>query len=478
MAPDDPSSAANATPTNRPTSATAGNSSDSSSSGGLPCYSGIEIVFECGGSYAGYCDHETGSCVCINGWSGKADGGFNMDLRPYGGRVLDCPPHVPTLRALYGIMLVICAALFIFHAAYVLPKAARSYRKSSRTKARHWTCFKPLHIELMVMTTFALLSALAATKIADAEWEWTLLGYHAPTNVLCLAYVAVLVFLGYTDFMTRRDALLKKKLFLRGEEDCAISRQLMRGHWKFRAVNIAAAASYLCLTAFLPMFPPSADDSTLPFGSGRFLLSPASEVIIIITQLLYREFLKQDMASINELFDKIANMTKGNSSSAESTGDRTGTLTTTTTTFTGPQQVQRKITGRTVAALHHIETSRRKLQSYYQRTRKSLLATAFASGIILVVPPLWPRYSWWLVCQYLLYTPAIHQLSQSTTPPKASGGGGGGGSGSSNSSSSSSLLRLGLLMRSSARAIFGRGSSHLGSHPASVVPTLSPGGSP
>ena len=34
------------------------------------CYTSLEVLFECGGSYAGVCNTTSGSCVCSPGFSG------------------------------------------------------------------------------------------------------------------------------------------------------------------------------------------------------------------------------------------------------------------------------------------------------------------------------------------------------------------------------------------------------------------------
>ena len=39
----------------------------------VPCYSGSEVLFECGGAYAGTCNTTSGSCLCNDGWSGHSD---------------------------------------------------------------------------------------------------------------------------------------------------------------------------------------------------------------------------------------------------------------------------------------------------------------------------------------------------------------------------------------------------------------------
>ena len=66
----------------------------------VSCFSGIEAVLgECGGAWAGTCNHTTGSCSCAAGWSGHSDV-LPMDLSQWGGSVLACHVHVPTVKVI------------------------------------------------------------------------------------------------------------------------------------------------------------------------------------------------------------------------------------------------------------------------------------------------------------------------------------------------------------------------------------------
>ena len=39
----------------------------------MSCHSGVEVLFPCGGAYAGTCNATSGSCECAAGWSGHTD---------------------------------------------------------------------------------------------------------------------------------------------------------------------------------------------------------------------------------------------------------------------------------------------------------------------------------------------------------------------------------------------------------------------
>ena len=47
------------------------------------CYNSLEVLFECGGAYAGVCNTTSGSCVCNTGWSGHT-GAFRVNSKVVG----------------------------------------------------------------------------------------------------------------------------------------------------------------------------------------------------------------------------------------------------------------------------------------------------------------------------------------------------------------------------------------------------------
>ena len=82
----------------------------------VPCYSGSEVLFECGGAYAGTCNTTSGSCLCKPGWSSSSD---VIPMVVHGGRVLSCPVHVATLKVLWGFIIVpLVASIYMYPSAF------------------------------------------------------------------------------------------------------------------------------------------------------------------------------------------------------------------------------------------------------------------------------------------------------------------------------------------------------------------------
>ena len=96
------------------------------------CYSGSDVLLECGGSYAGMCNTTSGSCLCNDGWSGHSDVVPLDTTTAYGGRVLACAVHVPTIKVLWALTLVPLLLSF-----YLLPSSMRTmwviFRRKRKT---------------------------------------------------------------------------------------------------------------------------------------------------------------------------------------------------------------------------------------------------------------------------------------------------------------------------------------------------------
>lgn len=116
----------------------------------LPCYTGIEVFAECGGSWAGTCGAATNSsllaaasrstsaalsgstssalgpgwssCVCAPGWSGHVDV-IPMDTTAWGGAVLACQVHAPTVQLLWVLV-----GVGVFCNVLMYPSAVREHR--------------------------------------------------------------------------------------------------------------------------------------------------------------------------------------------------------------------------------------------------------------------------------------------------------------------------------------------------------------
>ena len=387
----------------------------------LPCYSGIEIVLECGGQYAGSCDHTTGSCVCRNGFSGRSDYTFTADLRPWGGRVLNCPVHLPTLRVIYAIIATVALILCIFQGAWVLPQTIRVYRKHLHRGRRRRT---PLQVQLSVMMAFVLLSAIGIMKASDAAAERTLLGIHEPISSLVSGFVLCLFTATLLDFNFRRDAFLKKGLFLRGTPSAEISRQLTIARWRFRIVFLVIGVTYTFPNTVLARFHPSGDSTLLPFSEGRFLLQPGSSVLTIVALLFWRRELRRWLVMIDDLFTRLARWTStsathsfANPSSSEAassnpsaTANKDGAIASSKPAFT------RAASQNTTAALKKLKIGRNKLENYYKLTRRTIATNCVGLTVVLVVPPLWATMSWIQPFYYLLPLPSILTAIATYTP--------------------------------------------------------------
>jgi hypothetical protein len=116
----------------------------------LPCYTGIEVFAECGGSWAGTCGADANSsllaassrstsaapsgstlsalgpgwssCACAPGWSGHVDV-VPMDTTAWGGAVLACQVHAPTVQLLWVLVIVGVLCNVIMY-----PSAVREHR--------------------------------------------------------------------------------------------------------------------------------------------------------------------------------------------------------------------------------------------------------------------------------------------------------------------------------------------------------------
>ena len=191
----------------------------------LACYSGVEVVWECGGKHAGYCNHTTGSCVCINGWSGRSEYTFTMDLEPYGGRVLSCPVHLPTIQVLYGILLTVMGTCLVFQVAYVLPKTVTLYRQylnKPGERKKSVVAFRPCQMQALFLIYFTAQGAVSLLKFTDPAWDSTLYGIHMPISILMTLHFLAIVTMAFLDFSTRRTQHIAETvpLFTRRSSKC------------------------------------------------------------------------------------------------------------------------------------------------------------------------------------------------------------------------------------------------------------------
>ena len=207
--------------------------------GGKPCYSGIEVVFECGGSYAGYCNHTTGSCVCINGWSGRSDW-YTMDLTPYGGRVLDCQVHLQAVQIIYGLIFAVSSLQSLYTCIFVLPATVATHRKelcSGKTSKQLWM-HAPLQIQVLLCIAIISTALLAGAIVFDPNRDLTLLGIHKPVSVIAFIYFLAMTATGHLDLTSRRSKLLGKGILLSNKTGSgALAEQIKRANHQFSAAQ-------------------------------------------------------------------------------------------------------------------------------------------------------------------------------------------------------------------------------------------------
>ena len=336
----------------------------------LPCYSGIAVPFECGGPYAGFCDHATGSCVCINRWSGKSEFTFVMDLRPYGGRVLDCPVHLPALRGLYAVCLITSVGITLFTLGKVLPHAVMTFKRyaEKRPEKECWS-YLPLKIVAVVLVTLLSADVFYTIKVIAPE---SLLGVDEPVTSVWLITATGLQAAAYLDITARRNSVLKKDSFLRGQGSTETSRRLKAARRSFKVLAIVTYIPYVLMYVLLPRFPPSADDEALPFANGRFLLWPGGEILLVLMLIIYQWVLKKDMQLINGLFQKLRDMTK----------------------MSSKKDYTKSFTRRTLTAMEEIDIARRNLESFYQKSRRAILFRAFSVLVFICIPFMWSKRAW------------------------------------------------------------------------------------
>ena len=143
------------------------------------CYSGSEVLFECGGAYAGACNTTSGSCLCFPGWSSQSDV-IQMGHRA---RVLSCPIHLATLKVLWGFVLAPLASCI-----YVYPSC---FKTAWGTYLRKRSDDPLQYMIICAMAIFGPISlssllALVILKLADIDGT-ALVGIHVvPTSLFAL----------------------------------------------------------------------------------------------------------------------------------------------------------------------------------------------------------------------------------------------------------------------------------------------------
>ena len=352
-----------------------------------PCYSGPETVFECGGSYAGYCNHSTGSCVCVNGWSGHSDF-LSMDLVSRGGRVLDCPVHLQALQVLWAIVFGLTCASCPFVVLVALPKTWTTFKKR-RKNPKKWWAHPPLQMQGLIFTCQVLAAVISGLKMLDQTRQETLIGIHEPISSLWTAYFWMITAVAHNDFSSRRTALVKKKLFLQGVSKTDISPRLRSAARKFRVLGLFTAICPLCYCTILVWYPQSIKD---PTPTGRFFLFPGMLAVSCFTLLTYVAFVRQDSSNVDVVFTKLISM----ATATQTSGMGLGSLRRLSCQM--PPDVQ--------ATLKTILGVREKVKNYYRTVALRMVVLAVVRALGVVVPPFWTRWSWMSPLVILLYWPS------------------------------------------------------------------------
>ena len=230
----------------------------------LPCYYGWEVIgaVPCGGPGVGVCNTTTGSCVCADGYSGWSDF-VSMDETQYGagGRVLDCPIHMPTLQVLYSLpMLVNLYAMVL--ALFALDSQIAKFRKlnarrrrrsrlrrqntSMRLTAtvRHWWDHAPLVIVVVYIAIAGPVGiALAIWKIAQPEIQVAINGPYTFVNGIWLISC---VHIGLLERLHALDTATKSRMTGDAKEAIAAQAASLRF-----TVKWAYVPSYIVFTPIL-----------------------------------------------------------------------------------------------------------------------------------------------------------------------------------------------------------------------------------
>ena len=160
----------------------------------IPCYSGSEVLFECGGAYAGTCNTTSGSCLCNDGWSGHSDI-VPLDTTPWStsfggrGRVLSCPVHGATLKVMWAIVLIPLAACI-----YMYPPSFKTAWATYLRKRRD----DPLQYVIIFNGAFTVpvflisMVALVVLKLADNGGTALVAVHFAPTFLFALNTISYL----------------------------------------------------------------------------------------------------------------------------------------------------------------------------------------------------------------------------------------------------------------------------------------------
>jgi len=110
-----------------------------------------------------------GSCVCNSEWSGHADL-FTQDLSPWNGPVLNCPAHIPTLKAIWTTCLILALSLFLM-LPFSICQQWRKFKALQHEHAwLHWFKYYPLaYLLWLEVVVLPLSAALAAVKLASDD---------------------------------------------------------------------------------------------------------------------------------------------------------------------------------------------------------------------------------------------------------------------------------------------------------------------
>ena len=241
----------------------------------LPCFSGVEVLFECGGSYAGTCNTTSGSCVCAPGWSGFTDV-VPLDLAPWNGTTLACPVHVNAVKVLWCLNIIPFLMCY-----YAYPSAFVILRKTWKTQWDHerrlqLMIFADVAIVMPMLFIFHILLLVEKLSVPhDGSASTAIIGVHIPVTV----YISIMtfggIFTGITFQMRAAKAAVASATVLSGRlgsrrdtEDPSSQRPATRAEILGSVYRITLIS--LSHTPFvdLPLllstaFPPEVEDPTL-----------------------------------------------------------------------------------------------------------------------------------------------------------------------------------------------------------------------
>ena len=162
-----------------------------------PCYSGSDVLFECGGAYAGACNTTSGSCVCNDGWSGHSDI-VPLDTTSFGGRVLSCPVHVATIKVLWALVLLPMASC-----VYMYPSSFKTaWTIFLRKRGDDRLQYMIISVGMVVMPAYFVTGlALVVLKLAD-HGGTALVGVHVVPTFLCALNTFCFCGMGLNQFLS------------------------------------------------------------------------------------------------------------------------------------------------------------------------------------------------------------------------------------------------------------------------------------